>query len=103
MRVVQRRKPMTNGLFLPGVPEAYVRQRLTAAGGSEIGSGKFTHPESSAALAANAFGWFYNQPTCLPSLPGTTRMGVAERVEVEFCARLPWSGGRHPWLDAAVF
>lgn len=21
-------------------------------------------------------------------------------VEVEYCARFPWSGGRHPWLDA---
>ncbi len=23
-------------------------------------------------------------------------------VEVEYCARFPWSGGRHPWLDAWV-
>jgi hypothetical protein len=94
---------MRDKLFLPGVPEAHVRGRLTAAGGNEIGSGKLAHPESSAALAANAFGWFVNQPSYLPPLPGTTQMGLAERVEVEFCARLPWSGGRHPWLDAAVF
>ena len=24
------------------------------------------------------------------------------RVEVEYCARFPWAGGRHPWLDALV-
>lgn len=23
-------------------------------------------------------------------------------VDVEYCARFPWSGGRHPWLDAVV-
>ncbi|SEP49339.1 hypothetical protein SAMN02990966_07293 [Rhodospirillales bacterium URHD0017] len=38
----------------------------------------------------------------LPPLPGTGAMGTPDRVEVEYCARLPWSGGRHPWLDAVV-
>ena len=38
----------------------------------------------------------------LPPLPGTAAMGTPERVEVEYCARLPWKGGRHPWLDAVV-
>lgn len=23
-------------------------------------------------------------------------------ADVEYCARFPWSGGRHPWLDAIV-
>jgi hypothetical protein len=23
-------------------------------------------------------------------------------VDVECCARFPWSGGRHPWLDAVI-
>src|SRR5262245_49687207 len=44
---------LRDDLFLPGVPEFYVRQRLSVAGGNEIGSGKFAHPESSAALAVN--------------------------------------------------
>lgn len=93
---------MTSPLFLPGVPEAYVRERLNQAGGDEIGSGKFARPESSAALAANAFGWFVDRPALLPSLPGTEAAGPPERIEIEYCARLPWVGGRHPWLDAVV-
>jgi hypothetical protein len=93
---------VTQALFLPGVPEAYVRNRLEQAGGDEIGSGKFTHPESSAALAANAFGWFRDRPTMPPPLPSAEAIGQAERIEIEFCARFPWSGGKHPWLDAAV-
>lgn len=90
-------------LFLPGVAVDHVLARLDAAGGNEIGSGKLAHPESSAALAVNAFGWFIDRPMLLPPLPGTEAMGPAVRVEVEYCARFPWSGGRHPWLDATVF
>ena len=93
---------MTASPFLPGVPVAHVLARLAAAGGDEIGSGKFTHPESSAALAVNTFGWFIERPVDFPPLPGTGLMGTPERIEVEYCARLPWSGGRHPWLDAVV-
>ena len=36
-------------------------------------------------------------------LPATQHAGRADRVEIEYCARFPWAGGRHPWLDAAVF
>ena len=89
--------------LLPGVPEDYVRVRLSAAGGKEIESGKFTSPDSSAALAVNAFAWFHQQPELLPSIPGTEAAGwPPERVEIEYCVRFPWSGGRHPWLDAFV-
>jgi hypothetical protein len=70
---------VTQALFLPGVPEAYLRNRLQQAGGDEIGSGKFVNPESSAALAANAFGWFIERPTMLPPLPSTEATGQAER------------------------
>ena len=91
-----------SGLFLPGVNEAHVRARLLAAGGDEIGSGKIEHPESSAALAANTFGWFIDRPDRLPPFPGTAHLGRPAKVDVEFCARFPWQGGRHPWLDAVV-
>lgn len=34
---------------------------------------------------------------------GTESFGwPAESVRIEYCARFPWSGGRHPWLDAFV-
>jgi hypothetical protein len=88
--------------LLPGVPEDYVRRRLSLAGGREL-DGKFLSPDSSAALAVNAFAWFHSQPQLLPPLPGTEQAGwPAMRVEVEYCARFPWAGGRHPWLDAIV-
>jgi hypothetical protein len=91
-----------DALFLLGVPEIHVRKRLQLAGGDEIGSGKFASPESSAALAVNALGWFIDRPAMLPPLPGAAAAGQAERVEVEYCARFPWAGGKHPWLDAVV-
>lgn len=89
-------------LFLPGVPADHILLRLEAAGGNEVASGKLAHPESSAALAVNAFGWFIPSPALFPPLPGTEDAGTAEKVEVEYCARFPWTGGHHPWLDAVV-
>ncbi len=88
--------------FLPGVPVSHVLRRLADAGGKEIESNKFSSPESSAALAVNCFGWFIERPEQLPPLRGIEGAGVPEMVDVEFCARFPWSGGRHPWLDAVV-
>jgi hypothetical protein len=90
-------------VFLPGLPRQHILDQLAAAGGNEVDSGKFAHPESSAALAVNAFGWFIERPNWLPPLPGTAHAGRSETVEVEYCARFPWSAGRHPWLDAAIF
>ena len=89
-------------LFLPGVPADHIRARLKAAGGNELDSGKLASEESSAALAVNAFGWFIERPDLLPPLLGLEHTGKASQVEVEYSARFPWSGGRHPWLDAAV-
>jgi len=93
---------MTDPLLLPGVPVAHVLARLAKAGGKEVESGKLASPESSAALAVNCFGWFVERPARLPPLPGMAGAGVPDLVDVEFCARFPWSGGRHPWLDAVV-
>jgi hypothetical protein len=89
--------------FLTGVPEELVRTALAAAGGNEIESGKLESPESSAALAVNAFGWFLERPADLPPFPPLTDLDwPAHRVDVERQMRFPWRGGRHPWLDAAV-
>jgi hypothetical protein len=87
--------------FLEGVPAQAVLERLSRAAGKELESGKFSSEESSAALAVNAFGWFLERPSLLPCLPGAPSWTVVENVEVEYCARFPWAGGRHPWLDAA--
>jgi hypothetical protein len=88
--------------LLPGIPASHVLARLAQAGGKEVESGKLLSPESSAALAVNCFGWFIERPEQLPSLKGVETAGIPELVDVEFCARFPWSGGRHPWLDAVV-
>ena len=88
--------------LLPGVPFARVRARLEDAAGNELASGKFASPESSAALAVNSFGWFISRPSRFPSLPGIDTSDTVEMVDVEFTARFPWAGGRHPWLDAVV-
>lgn len=92
---------MTGPVFLPGVPAAAVLAALARSPGNEIASGKFASPESSAALAVNAFGWFLDRPRGMLPLPGVP-MGLPETVEIEAEMRFPWSGGRHPWLDAVI-
>ena len=92
---------MSAPAFLPGVPAEAVLAAMSRSPGNEVASGKFASPESSAALAANAFGWFLDRPRSLPPLPGVP-MGQAETVEIEAELRFPWSGGRHPWLDAVI-
>ena len=87
--------------FLPGVPAATVLAALSRAPGSELASRKFDSPESSAALVANAFGWFLDRPRSMLPLPGVP-MGLPVTLEIEAELRFPWSGGRHPWLDVAV-
>lgn len=61
---------MMSELFLPGVPADLVGPSLDRAGGNGLASGKFASSESSAALAANGFGWFIERPSLLPAFPG---------------------------------
>lgn len=90
-------------LFLPDVPEPLVRAAFARSPGNEIASGKLASTDSSAALAANAFGWFLQRPDQLPAFPPHTDLDwPATRVDVERQMRFPWLGGRHPWLEAAV-
>ena len=89
--------------FLPGVPAADIERILDAAPGDEIGRGKFDHPESSAALAANAFGFFLHRAEELPPLPSCAAAGwPARSLAIEATVRFPWSGGLHPVLDCLV-
>jgi len=88
--------------FLPGVPVDHVLERLSKAGGNEVASGKFDNPISSAALAVNTFGWFVDCPELLPEFPSLASIFPATFVDVEYCARFPWTGGKHPWLDAVI-
>ena len=54
------------GRFLPGVPGPEIEAIFDVAAGNEIATGKFDSPESSAALAANAFGFFLQRASELP-------------------------------------
>lgn len=92
---------MSDPHFLPGVPAELVLAALRRSPGNELASGKFGSPESSAALVANAFGWFLDRPRLLLPLPGVP-MGLPQSVEIEAELRFPWTGGRHPWLDAVI-
>ncbi len=92
------------GPLFPTVPAEAVRAAFAKSPGNEFGSGKMASPQSSAALAANAFGFFLHRPADLPrppSLPADVEWPPT-RVGLEACARFPWAGGRHPWLDALV-
>lgn len=94
---------MEPAIFLDGVPQTHIAQRLNLVGGNEIESGKLASPQSSAALAVNTFGRFCLDPRALP--PIQTLFDIdwpACHVDIEYCARFPWSGGREPWLDALV-
>jgi len=86
--------------LLPGLPIDLIRAAYEAAPGDEIASGKFLSPESSSALAANAFGLFLDRPDALPTLPGCDDLGwPATSVRLEAMVRFPWAGGRHPaWM-----
>ena len=89
--------------FLAGVPKERVLTQLAAAAGNEVSSGKLSHPESSAALCVNAFGWFLDRPERLPPLGTADPTGwQVESVTLEAEVRFPWRGGRHPWLDALI-
>ena len=91
------------GRFLPGVPGAEIEAIFAAAAGNEIATGKFDRPESSACLAANAFGFFLRQAAALPLLPGCPgEVWPARSLALEAGVRFPWRGGRHPVLDCLV-
>jgi hypothetical protein len=96
-------EPNLAGLFLPGVSAEYVLGRLRKAGGNEVDGGKLANPHSSASLAVNAFGWFHERPDRLPPFLTAGYSSLCPTlVEIEYCARFPWRGGKHPWLDAWV-
>ncbi|MDA9918451.1 hypothetical protein N9D37_01000 [Erythrobacter sp.] len=91
-------------IFLPGVSEERLRAVYDGAAGNEIASGKFASPQSSAALAANGFGWFLDRPSDCPLFPTIADLlGPVREVAIERELRFPWSGGRHPWLDAVMW
>ena len=89
--------------FLPGIPRKQIEEIYNAAPGKEIVSGKFDSPESSAALAANTFGFFLNRPGEFPPLSGCEDMGwPASSLGLEKTVPLPWRGGTHPVLDVLI-
>lgn len=74
---------------------------LNRSPGHEVRTGKMDGPESSAALVANAFGWFLHRAAQLPPMQGVP-CGPVTSVTLEAEMRYPWKEGRHPWLDVAL-
>ena len=90
--------------FLPGLNVERISAFYRDAPGNEFDSGKFGNPDSSAALAANAFGFFLDQPQLLPPPPGLNAAGWSpQEIGLEAIMRFPWAGGKHPCLDAVVW
>ena len=88
---------------MPGLPVGLVKEIYANAPGNEIGSGKFSHPESSAALAANTFGLFLTCPGDMPPIPGFEQgWSSAKSLSLEATLRFPWDKGRHPCVDVLV-
>ncbi|WBQ10246.1 hypothetical protein L2D01_00405 [Hyphomonadaceae bacterium ML37] len=88
--------------LLPHLDHAAILKVYQDAPGDELGSGKFNNPASSAALAANVFGYFLTDPSaCDLSIAGAPGEGV-RTVALEAVVRFGWRGGRHPCLDALV-
>ena len=89
--------------FLPGVPGDDIQRIFDAASGDGIRSGTFDHPESSAALAANTFGFFLHRAPEMPPLPGCPDVvWPARALSIAATVRFPWRGGRHPAFDCLV-
>jgi hypothetical protein len=91
--------------LLDHLPKEAIISAFLAAGGAEVGSGKLWSENSSAALAANAFGFFVGGEEAAKRLVWPTRLadlGHATAVRLEAKMAFPWRGGSHPWLDAAV-
>ena len=90
------------GRFLPGVPGGQVEELFKGARGNEIDTGKIDSPRSSAALAANTFGFFLSRADELPALPGCEdEVWPATYLTLE--KKLPiWRGGTPPHLDVLV-
>ncbi len=89
--------------WLPGLPVDLITAAYARAPGNEIASGKILSAESSSALVANTFGYFLRRPQVLPPLPGCGDLGwPVVALTLEMLVRFPWSGGRHPCLDAVA-
>lgn len=84
------------------LPRDRILESYSAAGGQELVSGRFASPESSAALVANTFGYFLDQPERLTLPCPSLAAGDARTVQLEAQMRFPWRGGLHPWLDVAI-
>jgi hypothetical protein len=94
--------PRAKAALLAHLPHDLILRSYAGAPGKELESGKFASPESSAALAANVFGFFLSDAETLEALPRCQCAAGAKLLGLEVVVRFPWTGGRHPCLDALV-
>jgi hypothetical protein len=92
-----------DGNILAELDRATILSAYGAATSGDAGAGDFLSPQSSTALAANAFGPFLDAPEALPPLPELGDLGwPARQVRPKTVLPLPWRGGRHPCLDLVI-
>lgn len=94
--------PRAKAALLPHLSQDLILRSYAGAPGKELESGKFASPESSAALAANVFGIFLSDAETLEALPRCQCAAGAKLLGLEVTVRFPWTGGRHPCLDALI-
>jgi hypothetical protein len=94
--------PRAKAALLPHLPRDLILRSYAGAPGKELESGKFASPESSAALVGNVFGFFLSDAETLEALPRCQCAAGAKLLGLEVTVRFPWTGGRHPCLDALI-
>jgi hypothetical protein len=90
--------------ILTGLPiERICREHLKYED-NEIENGRILSPRSSAAIVANVFGLFLQNPRTLPNLLCDRNFDALTFVGLEHCAYFPWpkSHGKHPRLDVMI-
>jgi len=103
-REVEKATALANAraALLDYLPKDAIIACFQKGAGEELLSGKFVSPESSAALVANAFGFFLEQPALLFLPEKLLLAGSAFAVLLEEEVRFGWRGGFHPWLDVVI-
>jgi len=86
--------------LMDGLPKMAIIAAYASAPGGELA--RLGSPRSSAALVANAFGFFLETPGRLGLPRPAIAPGAARSVALEVEMRFPWPGGTHPWMDVAI-
>lgn len=91
-------------VFVENVPVEKVCAEHLKFAENDLESGSILIPRSSAAIVANVFGIFLEEPGLLPEFIEDLQIGPFMSVGLEHCAYFPWpkNHGSHPRLDVMI-